>query len=74
MTATTDRHGDNRWNQCQDALVAAWNRVGPDATLAVLTALELTPATCRLPCEVDCEIGPVHCTNWHVPNHVAGWH
>ena len=20
MTATTDRHGDNRWNQCQDAL------------------------------------------------------
>ena len=31
-----DRHGDNRWNQCLDALVAAWNHAGPDDTLATL--------------------------------------
>ena len=36
-----DRHGDNRGYQCLDALVAAWNRAGPDATLEALTALEL---------------------------------
>ena len=41
MTATADRLGDNRWNQCQDALIAAWNRVGPDATLGALRDLEL---------------------------------
>ena len=39
-----DRHNDNRWNQCLDALIAAWNRAGPDAALEALTALELTPA------------------------------
>ena len=74
MSTTTDRTGDNRWNQCQDALVAAWNRAGPDATLAALTALELGPADCRLPCDIDCEIAPVHCWNWHRPNHKADWH
>jgi hypothetical protein len=44
VSATTDRLGDNRWNQCMDALVAAWNHAGPDATLEALTALELAPA------------------------------
>ncbi len=42
MTATTDRTGDNRWNQCLDALIAAWNRAGPDATLGALRDLELS--------------------------------
>jgi hypothetical protein len=41
MNWPADRAGDNRWNQCLDALIAAWNRVGPDATLDALTALEL---------------------------------
>lgn len=43
---TLDRLGDNRWNRCQDALTEAWNRAGPDATLAWITALarsEVTP-------------------------------
>jgi hypothetical protein len=39
------RHGDNRWNQCLDALIAAWNRAGPDATLAALRELELGDGT-----------------------------
>ena len=42
-----DRHGDNRWNRALDALIAAWNRAGPDATLEALTALELTPDDTR---------------------------
>ena len=43
MNWPADRHGDNRWNRCLDALIAAWNRAGPDATLGALTALELSP-------------------------------
>ena len=31
-----DRHGDDRWNQCLDTLIRAWNEVGPDITLATL--------------------------------------
>ena len=41
MNWPPDRHNDNRWNQCLDALIAAWNRVGPDATLGALRDLEL---------------------------------
>ena len=41
MKYPPDRHNDNRWNRCLDALIAAWNRVGPDATLEALTTLEL---------------------------------
>ncbi len=40
------RTGDNRWNRCQDALAEAWNRAGPDTTLAWISALarsEVTP-------------------------------
>lgn len=44
MKFPPDRLGDNRWNLCLDALIAAWNHAGPDATLEVLTALELSPA------------------------------
>ncbi len=41
MNWPPDRHGDPRWNACLDALIAAWNRAAPDATLGALTALEL---------------------------------
>ena len=41
MNYPPDRFGDNRWNRCLDALIAAWNHAGPDATLEALTALEL---------------------------------
>ena len=41
MKYPPDRHNDNRWNQCLDALIAAWNLAGPDATLAALRDLEL---------------------------------
>ena len=44
MNFPPDRHGDPRWNACLDALIAAWNRHGPDATLEALAALELAPA------------------------------
>ncbi len=44
MNWPPDRFGDNRWNQCLDALIAAWNRAGPDATLGALRDLELAPA------------------------------
>ena len=43
-TYPPDRFGDNRWNRCQDALIAIWNRLGPDRTLEALTALELEDA------------------------------
>ena len=42
MNWPPDRHGDNRWNQCLDALIAAWTIAGPDATLAALRDLELS--------------------------------
>ena len=42
MNWPPDRHGDNRWNQCLDALIAAWTIAGPDVTLGALTALELS--------------------------------
>lgn len=29
---------------------------------------------CQLPCDADCEIGPVHCWNWHRPDHKPDWH
>src|SRR5437762_9313930 len=29
---------------------------------------------CQLPCDGDCEIAPVHCWNWHRPNHKPDWH
>ncbi len=45
MNGPPDRHGDNRWNQCLDALIAAWNHAGPDATLSALTDLELSAGT-----------------------------
>lgn len=41
-----DRHMDNRWNRCLDALVKAWGELGPDVTLAALSILaepEVTP-------------------------------
>ena len=41
MSWPPDRHGDNRWNQCLDALIAAWTIAGPDATLGALRDLEL---------------------------------
>ena len=41
MNYPPDRHGDPRWNQCLDALIAAWTIAGPDATLAALRDLEL---------------------------------
>lgn len=44
MRFPPDRFGDNRWNRCLDALIAAWSRAGPDAVLEALTALELSPA------------------------------
>jgi hypothetical protein len=33
------RHLDNRWNACLDKLPAIWERLGPDRTLAWLSAL-----------------------------------
>ena len=27
-----------------------------------------------MPCDADCEVGPVHCWNWHRPNHKPDWH
>ena len=41
MNYPPDRHGDNRWNACLDALIAAWNSAGPDVTLGALRDLEL---------------------------------
>jgi len=38
-----DRHIDNRWNRCLDALIAAWNQLGPDALLAEMSALTGDP-------------------------------
>ncbi len=38
MTYPPDRLGDNRWNDCLDALIEAWNRHGPDSTLAWISA------------------------------------
>ena len=32
------------------------------------------PTDCQMPCDEDCEIGPVHCWNWHRPNHKPDWH
>jgi hypothetical protein len=29
---------------------------------------------CQMPCDPDCEVGPVHCWNWHNPNHKPYWH
>jgi hypothetical protein len=31
-------------------------------------------ADCQMPCDDDCEIGPVHCWNAHRPNHKPDWH
>ena len=42
MNWPPDRHGDPRWNACLDALIAAWNRAGPDVTLGALRDLELS--------------------------------
>lgn len=43
--STADRHGDNRWNRALDALAEAWNRAGPDTTLAWVTALARSDVT-----------------------------
>jgi hypothetical protein len=71
-----DRHNDNRWNLCLDRLIEAWNKHGPDITLATLTWLcgDSAARDCHLPCDTDCEISPVHCWNWHRPNHKPDWH
>ncbi len=45
MNWPPDRFGDPRWNQCLDALIAAWNHAGPDATLGALRDLELGDET-----------------------------
>ncbi len=45
MNYPPDRHGDNRWNQCLDALTEAWDRAGPDRTLAWITALARSSVT-----------------------------
>jgi hypothetical protein len=37
--STLDRQLDNRWNLAVDALTQAWDRLGPDTTLAWVTAL-----------------------------------
>jgi len=29
---------------------------------------------CQMPCDPDCEIGPVHCWNRHRPDHKPDWH
>lgn len=29
---------------------------------------------CRMPCDPDCEAGPVHCWNLHRPNSKPDWH
>ena len=39
MIFPPDRHHDNRWNRCLDELITAWNKHGPDITLATLTWL-----------------------------------
>ena len=44
MNYPPDRHSDNRWNLCLDALIAAWNTAGPDETLATLRDLEFDAA------------------------------
>ena len=36
MMYPPDRHGDNRWNQCQDLLIETWNKLGPDFTVSYL--------------------------------------
>ena len=43
--STTDRHLDPRWNSCLDAVCAAWNRLGPDATLTALGVLACSEVT-----------------------------
>jgi len=30
--------------------------------------------SCQLPCDPDCESGPVHCWNVHRPSHKPDWH
>ena len=39
MNLPASRHMDPRWNRAQDSLVAVWNELGPDRTLAALSAL-----------------------------------
>ena len=39
MKLPASRHMDPRWNRAQDSLVAVWNELGPDRTLAALSAL-----------------------------------
>ena len=43
--STLDRLGDNRWNECQDALIEAWNRHGPDKTRDWVKALARASVT-----------------------------
>ena len=37
-------------------------------------ATEAVTGNCHMPCDDDCEIGPVHCWNYHRPNHKPDWH
>ena len=43
--STPDRRQDTKWNACLFQLCAAWNRLGPDATLAALTLLASSEVT-----------------------------
>ena len=43
--STPDRRQDTKWNGCLFQLCAAWNKLGPDATLAALTLLASSEVT-----------------------------
>ena len=51
-----DRHLDPRWNKAVDLVCEAWNRLGPDTTLAWLTALARSEVTAEGVAVV--EVGP----------------
>jgi hypothetical protein len=54
------------------ALIRAFPLI-PEHTMPI-PALVAGPEDCQMPCDADCEIGPVHCWNWHRPNHKPDWH
>lgn len=47
---------------------------GENYTTARRRVIEGHTRSCRMPCDEDCGIGPVHCWNWHRPNDKPDWH
>ena len=63
-------------NVCGSLPPHGWRYTAHVTACRVATQHERS-AACQMSCDVDCEIGPVHCWNWHRPSHGAerrGWH